>query len=201
MMSIKHNLRIPHGLRIHTKPLVSAALALAILVPALSTVVVASPRQDRSQRGRQGSHLDRELAETLQQLMIVRMKRALELTPEQEKTVVPLMQDLTQQRRADQRSRMEGLRSLAALSQDSAASEEMLTERLESFYADQAAGRETEMELLTALREELTPRQEARMLAFEERFRSEIRNRMQAARGQRERARPDADRPDSQNPR
>ena len=187
-MSLKH---------LRLKRAVTAALALAVLMPALSPAVSASPRQDRSQRGRPPGAVDQELAETLQQLMIVRLKRALELTPEQEETVVPLMQDLTQRRRADQQLRREGLRSLAALSQDSAASEDILRERLDSFYADQAANRKAEMEILTALRAELTPRQEARMLAFEERFRSDIRDRMQDARQQRQRARPQGDRPDS----
>ena len=182
------------------RPVATAALALAVLLPTLSPVVMAAPQEGRAQQRRPAGALDQELAETLQQLMIVRMKRALELSPEQEETVVPLMEDLTGRRREHQRLRMEGLRTLAALAQDSAASDELLQERLDTFYADQATHRQAEMDLVTALRAQLTPRQEARMLAFEERFRSDIRSRMQDARRQRERARPRVDRPDPQNP-
>jgi hypothetical protein len=187
-MSLKHS---------RLKRTTTAALALTILMPALAPAVPAAPQQGRGQQGRPGGAVDQELAETLQQLMMVRLKRALELTPEQEETVVPLMQDLTRHRREDQQLRREGLRSLAALSQDSMASEEILRDRLDSFYADQAASLKAQMEILTALRAELTPRQEARMLAFEERFRSDIRDRMQDARQQRQRARPQGDRPDA----
>ena len=189
-MSLKH---------LGLKRAVTALLAVAVLVPSLSSITLASPQQGRQQRGRQPGALDQELAETLEQLMIVRLKRALELTAQQEETVVPLMQDLTRRRRADQQLRREGMRSLAALSQDSAASEDILRERLDAFYADQAANRQAELELLTALRAQLNPRQEARMLAFEERFRSDIRDRMHDARQQRERARPHGDRPESSN--
>ena len=70
---------------------------------------------------RASAGVDRELAETLERVLILRLKKALELTTEQEDTVVPLMQDLTRQRRERAHGRMEAMRTISALARDTAA--------------------------------------------------------------------------------
>ncbi len=105
------------------------------------------------------------------------------------------MRDLTRQRRERSRGRMEAMRTLTALARDTAADEGLLRDRLERHYDDQATALRNEAGVLNQIRAELTPRQEVRLLVFEERFRAEIRERLQDVRRQRERARPRTDRP------
>ncbi|MCZ6833348.1 MAG: hypothetical protein O7F11_06350 [Acidobacteria bacterium] len=171
-----------------------ATVALIVTLLACAIPAVAAPRAQQDRQPRSGS-VDRELAETLERVLILRLKRTLELTTAQEETVVPLMRDLTRRRRERARGRMEAMRTLTALARDTAADEDLLRDRLERHYDDQATALRNEAGVLDQIRAELTSRQEVRLLVFEERFRAEIRERLQDVRRQRERARPRTDRP------
>lgn len=172
--------------------LVLVALTVALLASA--TPAVAAPRAQQDRQPRSGA-VDRELAETLERVLILRLKKTLELTTQQEETVVPLMRDLTRQRRERAQERTEARRTLTALARDTAADDDLLRDRLDRHYADQATALKNEAALLEQIRAELTPRQEVRLLLFEERFRAEIRERLQDVRRQRMRGRPRTDRP------
>jgi vancomycin resistance protein YoaR len=172
--------------------LAPAALMVALLASTIPAVGAPRAQQDRQPRP---GGVDRELAETLERVLILRLKKALELATEQEEVVEPLMRDLTRQRRERAHQRMEAMRTLTVLSRDMTVDESVLRDRLDRHYADQATALKEEASLLAQIRAALTPRQETRLLVFEERFRAEIRERLQDARRQRERARPRTDRP------
>ncbi len=129
--------------------------------------------------------IDDELAETIQELMIVRLRTHLDLSAAQEEKVVPLAQELAELRRRRGRERGEGMRSIMALAQDSGVDERLLRERLETFYAQESDFRRQEERLAGELRSHLDPHQQARLLVFEERFRGEMRRRMDEMRQRR----------------
>ena len=126
--------------------------------------------------------LDRELAQTVERFMVQRLTRFLELDAAQRETVLPLVEKLTQARRLHTRQRREAIRTLGAMSQDSGVDEEMLRLRLNSFYREEEEFRDLERRTNEEVRSQLDVHQEARLLAFEERFRKEMRRRMEAAR-------------------
>ena len=115
--------------------------------------------------------------------MVERLTRFLELDAEQQETVVPLVQKLAQARRLHTRQRHEAIRTLGAMSQDSGVDEEMLRQRLVAFRQEEVGFRDLEQRTNEEIRSHLDVRQQARLLAFEERFREEMRRRMEAARG------------------
>jgi len=184
------------------------ALAAAVLTGTLPAMAAPRSQQDRPPRAQQdrppraqqdrpprADAVDRELAETLERVLILRMQKALELNAEQEDTVVPLMRELTGQRRERARRRMEAMRTLTVMAQDTTVEDRALQDRIDRFYADQTEAIKDEARLLREIRAELTPRQQVRLLHVEEKFRTEIRERLQDVRRQRERARPRTDRP------
>ena len=192
-----------------TPPILFLAAGLALTF--LPAPPAAAARQDR---GAASSEVDRELAETLQELLVLRFRKTLELTEEQEDQVVPLMQELTRLRRENARRRIEATRTLFVMSQDSGADENLLRQRLNDFYRDQEQFQRDQERLSGEIRSHLDPRQQARLLGLEERFRREVRDRVAGARrmrpiGDRRHPRPNrrptgdrrSPRPDRQPPR
>lgn len=159
-------------------------LALPILVLAVAlgsaTDVRARQRPDEPP-----PRLDRELAQTVERFMVQRFVVFLELDQTQRETVLPLFREQTQARRTHARQRREAIRTLSAMGLDSGVDEEMLRRRLEDFYKKEEAFRKRELRASEEIRSHLNLRQQARLLAFEERFREEMRRRMQEARGKR----------------
>ncbi|MFQ5766884.1 MAG: hypothetical protein ACE5ID_02745, partial [Acidobacteriota bacterium] len=85
------------------------------------------------EEARHRAEVDRQISETIQRLMVLRMKNALRLSDKQEKTVVPLIKELTLLRREHAGRRLSGIRSLNAMAQDEGAEDELLRQRLAAF--------------------------------------------------------------------
>ena len=159
--------------------LMAAAMA-AVAMPAAIVRAQEPPPQEEPRPGQ--PPFDEELAETIQDLMLRRLETQLELSDEQKETVLPLVRELTELRRTHNQSRREGLRTVGVMAQDAAVDEESLSRRLDAFYQEQEAFRDQEMGLAKKIRSHLDPRQQARLLQFEERFRNEMRRRFEDAR-------------------
>ena len=142
----------------------------------------AQPAAPRPRDARTEREVDRELAHTMERLMVLRLSKHLQLTEEQERGVVPLIKEITQLRRQHTRKRREAIRTLGAMSRDPGTDDGMIRQRLESFNRDDETFRRQERETLDEIRSNLDPRQQARFLAFEEHFREEIRRRIEDAR-------------------
>jgi Spy/CpxP family protein refolding chaperone len=158
-------------------------MAAALVSVAAPTAIVRAQEPPPPVEPRPGEPpFNEELAETIQDLMLRRLETQLELSDEQKETVIPLVRDLTELRRTHNQRRREGLRTIGVMAQDSGVDEESLSRRLDSFYREQAEFRGQEMELAEKIRSHLDPRQQARLLQFEERFRNEMRRRFEDAR-------------------
>ena len=111
--------------------------------------------------------------------MIAKMKRALDLTSEQQQTVIPLIEDLSASRRAFNRERRLVMMRLRPLAEDGQATDAEIRETLERLRRAETEFREKEARSLEAVRAALTPRQEAKFVLFLERFRREIQERLE----------------------
>ncbi|MFQ5669216.1 MAG: hypothetical protein ACE5HD_01700 [Acidobacteriota bacterium] len=128
------------------------------------------------------SDVDRELQETLEHLMLLRFQRQMELTQEQKEQVLPLLEELIGLRRQYARERAEGIHRLMTLSRSTSVDESRLRRQIETFDEKEASFRREEHRLGKEMRSHLSLRQQARLLAFEEQFRAEMRRRFQEAR-------------------
>lgn len=131
---------------------------------------------------RRGGDVDRELAQTMEKLMVLRLSKHLELDDAQKERVIPLIKQMTRARRDYARQRRDALRALMAMSSDPGTDEQMIRQRLASFHDEEAAFRRDEEEIARQLRTHLDVRQQARLLAFQERFRDEMRRRIEDVR-------------------
>jgi Spy/CpxP family protein refolding chaperone len=174
-----------------------AATLAAAMVPATPARAQEPPPQEEPPPGQ--PPFDQELAETIQEVMLRRLETHLELSDEQRTTVLPLVRELSELRRSHNQSRRDGLRTIGVMAQDSSVDQESLSRRLDVFYKEQEAFRGKEMELAGKIRSHLDPRQQARLLQFEERFRNEMRRRFEDAR-RRGGARSRGERPRPGNP-
>jgi hypothetical protein len=106
------------------------------------------------------------------------MKQHLELSEDQERDIMPLLEELQEMRgnaRFEQQSRMEDLRSL---SEDPGSSERDIEEALAGLRSYQRATETRQREVRAEIDRYLTVRQQARMLFFEARFRHNMENRL-----------------------
>ena len=126
---------------------------------------------------------DADLEETIQIYMIARMKRFLSLSREQEERVVPFMQDLGDSRRRFTRDRRLTMMMLRPLAEDPASSEEEIGRLLLRLDESEREFRARETKSLQQIRAVLAPRQQARFMIFQERFRSEMQQRVRDIRG------------------
>lgn len=126
-----------------------------------------------------------EIREAMEQLMIVRMKKTVQLTPQQEERVVPKVQQLLEARRQHASRRREEMGRLIRLVRDDAASEESIGRALKDLATLQQESRRREDDLRAAINADLAPRQQARLMVFEARFRRLMQRRLQEAAGRR----------------
>ncbi len=162
-----------------------AAAVLAALLPIGGLPLAAPPAAGGPPPGQGdafgGPPNQAEMREAMEQLMIVRMKRVLRLTPQQESRVVPRMQALLDARREYAARRRPLLSHLRTLATDETADEKQIDKALHDLHAMDAQFRERQQGLRDAINSELTARQQARLFFFEERFRKGIQKRLQAA--------------------
>lgn len=159
--------------------------ALAALL-ALGGAVLAGTPRDRAVGGEGLEAPPRadEMREAMEQLMIVRMKRALALSADQEARVVPRVQALLEARRQHASSRRTALLRLRALVLSDSAKDEEIGRALAEVQSIERDFRSQEEGLRAEMNGSLGPRQQAQMMFFEERFRRFMQRRLQEAMGQ-----------------
>jgi site-specific DNA-cytosine methylase len=128
---------------------------------------------------------DEEMRAALEQVMLVRLKRTLELTPDQEGRVTPRIEALLAARRQFAPQRRVAVAHLKAVMTDPAASDAEIQKALKGVHEMDDAFRQQEQGLKHDVDRELTPRQQARLYFFEEHFRRAMQRRMMEAMQQR----------------
>ena len=130
-----------------------------------------------------------EMRAALEQVMIVRMKQVLDLTPKQEKLVVPRVERLLQARRDFAARRRAALAHLRSLMKDDAADAAEIADALRKVDLAEKRFSDRQRGLMEAIRKELSPRQQAGLYFFEQHFRKTMQRRLQQARGNEPRGR------------
>jgi hypothetical protein len=124
---------------------------------------------------------DEEMRAALEQVMLVRLKRTLELTPDQEGRVMPRIENLLAARREFAPRRRGAVAHLKAVMSDPAASDAEIQKALKGVHDMDDAFRQQEQGLKRDVDRELSPRQQARLYFFEEHFRRAMQRRMMEA--------------------
>jgi hypothetical protein len=133
--------------------------------------------------GRGGQETDEEMRAALEQVMLVRLKRVLQLTPEQEPRVMPKVESLLAARRDAAARRRPAVSHLRALMMDETAADADIMKAVKDLRGIDQAFREQEQGIKREINQELNPRQQARMYFFEEHFRRAMQRRMSEAMG------------------
>jgi predicted nucleic acid-binding Zn-ribbon protein len=128
------------------------------------------------------------MRETLQVLMVASMKRALQLTGEQEREVVPKVQRVFDERERYARVRRDAMRDLQQKLAEESLPEKAYLDVVSHLDDLEKAHRELELHLRAEIDRSLNARQQAQMRVFVPRFRRQLQLRIEEAR----RARPKA---------
>ncbi len=137
----------------------------------LSATVLATA-QDREQFRKERQ--DRNLRETIKIYMFYKMKAALELSDEQEKEIIPKVEEMEMQKHQNMEQRKDFLDHLAEMLNDEKTSNEAIIKELEQFRKMEEQNRKSEETILSQINETLSPRQRAQFLLFMVDFRREL---------------------------
>jgi hypothetical protein len=168
------------------KVLLMSSLAALAAVPVTASQTPAPAPAARQQAGPppgrpgrpDGPGNDEEMRAAMEQVMVVRLKRALRLTPEQETRVMPKVEDLMAARRETATRRRGAVSHLRAVMIDETASDAEIVKAIKDVRAIDDDFRSHEQALKDDIGRELTPRQQARLYFFEENFRRAMQRRM-----------------------
>jgi hypothetical protein len=126
----------------------------------------------------------------MEQVMLVRLKRALQLSPEQETRVMPRVQRLLDSRRDFAARRRSAVSHLRALLDDETATAPDIEGGLRELKSIDEGFRAQQSDLRREIDRGLLPAQQARMYLFEDQFRRSMQRRLQEARERRRGASP-----------
>jgi Spy/CpxP family protein refolding chaperone len=149
------------------------ALTLACTLGLLTPPSAAAPMRE----GRGGD----DMRETITLLMMVRMKNELGLSQQQYEQVLPKVEERERSRQTNFRSRRERLAKLREVLAREGAKDSEFTEAVESILALDEADRRQDESFVADMRRILSPRQQAQLLIFRQRFRQWIEGRMRDA--------------------
>lgn len=158
-------------------------LALAMLLPAATAPAWAGPPASPQATSSADSG---EMRETLQLMMIASMKKALELTRDQETVVVPKVEQVLEERQRYALKRREALQSLQARLAGESVSEKEYRDGVMRLDDLERVHHDLELQLRAEIDRSLSARQRAQLRVFVPGFRKQIQMRIDAAR----RARP-----------
>ena len=169
--------KIPYPiLRRAGAPLLAGLLASGVgAVP-----VFAAPAQ--APRAQNDSQEVANMRETLQVLMVASMKRALQLTGEQEREVVPKVQRVFDERERYARVRRDAMRDLQQKLAEESFPEKAYLDVVSHLDDLEKAHRELELHLRAEIDRSLNARQQAQMRVFVPRFRRQLQLRIEEAR-------------------
>ena len=163
-------------------PALAMLLLLCAAFPAAASPDPAPARAEEPSPGPPGDDVDAELAEAIQDVMVVQAKRRIGLSDEQARDVGSIMRRMGEVRREHQSRRREGLRTLAAMAEDSTLADDEIERRIESLLRADDEFMTAERRLMGDIRARLDTRQQARWMVFNDRFRDELRRRVEDAR-------------------
>jgi hypothetical protein len=118
------------------------------------------------------------MREAIEQVMLVRLKKVLEMTPEQEQRVMPRVEKLQEARRGFHDQRRIAVSHLRALMIDETARPEDLDKALREVRSLESSFRHKEESMRAEIDQELEPRQRARLYFFEDHFRRQMQRRL-----------------------
>ena len=120
--------------------------------------------------------------ESLQNLMILSMKKALELTHDQEMEIIPRVEQVFVERERYARQRRDALRTIQVKLQEESVPERDYRETVARLDDLERSHRELELRLKTEIDRSLNPRQRAQLRVFVPRFRRDMQMRIDEAR-------------------
>lgn len=159
-----------------------AALATAALLAAAAAALPARAQEPPPGPGREEIE---DLRETVHLLMLSRLKRAVPLTEEQGKNVVPLLDQLDEARRDHMRQRREALREMRRLLESPKPSEADLTESVRRAREMRLSFESMRRKIEEQVAAQLSVEQQARMMIFMQDFRRDLRQQLRGHRGRR----------------
>jgi len=119
-----------------------------------------------------------DIQETIEIYMVARLKRFLALTEDQERVVIPLIEELNASRREMNRGRRLSLMKLRPLIQDETASDQEIGRLVSEMDDRDRQFRDQELRTRDKIRAALSPRQQGQFVVFMERFRQEMEDRV-----------------------
>jgi Spy/CpxP family protein refolding chaperone len=123
-----------------------------------------------------------DLGETIQVLMIVSMKRALELTREQEMEVIPKIQRILEERERFARQHQDALRRMEVKLMEESVPEQEFRNVVLRLDQIERQYRELELRLRGEIDRSLNPRQQAELRLFVPQFRRQMQSQIDEAR-------------------
>jgi len=123
-----------------------------------------------------------EVRESLQNLMIASMRKALDLTRDQQVEVIPRVEQVFEERENYARQRREALRQIQAKLLEESVPEKDYREQVTRLDDLERAHRDLELRLRAEIDRSLNPRQRAQLRVFVPRFRREMQMRIDEAR-------------------
>ena len=154
-------------------------LAAAIVLQAGVVVALAQQRSGGARFREGGPPPDpTEIRQAMERVMISRLKEVLELTPNQEARVMPRLRELLEERHLYASRRRTKMAYLRAAMMDEEAEEAAIADALSEVREVERGFRQREDGLRDAIGEALTPRQQAKLLFFERRFRKMMQRRV-----------------------
>ena len=156
-----------------------AWLAFFLLAMALTPLIAAPSPAPPSPRSPADVN---EVRESLQNLMIASMKKALDLTRDQQVEVIPQVEQVFEERERYALQRREALRLLQAKLLEESVPEKDYRDQVTHLDDLERAHRDRELRLRAEIDRSLNPRQRAQLRVFVPRFRREMQMRIDEAR-------------------
>ncbi len=119
-----------------------------------------------------------DLQETIEIYMVARLKRALVLSDAQERTVLPLIEQMNTDRRETNRRRRLLVMRLRPLVADNASADGEIAEVMDALEELDRTARASELKNREEIRAALSPRQQAQFVLFMESFRRDMADRI-----------------------
>ena len=168
-------------------------ICLGVLV-VVGQEVIARQQGDHRGRRRPGIQEEEELRDTMTLMMTLRMKRALELSKDQERDILPLVEGLVQARWEAREESRGTLTHLRALVDDPDSDEGEIGDLLNDVRSIRQSAEERQKDLRQEIDRHLDVRQQAKMIFFEDRFRRDMERRARRIRDFQQGDRPDGKR-------
>ena len=151
---------------------------IAVLLAATAVLVCSALARPAAAGPVRAARSREDLRETMTLLMMVRMKNELGLSPQQYEQVLPKVERRERSRQSYYRARRERLQKLREALAREGAKDAEFSEAVDGIVALDEADRRQDSSLVADLRKILSPRQQAQLVLFRQRFRQWVEGRM-----------------------